>query len=123
MSYCPNKQKLKTGPAGVSAKCDAVSGSYQWRSRQCNCTSTGLPLADGVTTYRRGKAPHTTQHLLQDTLNRLQDWERLSGFRLSKTKKKSISLARAERRKQETQLFLYNSHIETVDELPILGLT
>ena len=54
----------------------------------------GLLFADDLTLVCKGKNPHTTQILLQETLDKLQKWTQTSGFTFSSIKSETIIFSR-----------------------------
>ena len=62
-----------------------------------NCMTNpvmGLLFADDLTLVCKGENPHTTQILLEETLDKLQKWTQTSGFKFSSTKSETIIFSR-----------------------------
>ena len=62
-----------------------------------NCITNpvmGLLFADDLTLVCKGENPHTTQILLEETLDKLQKWTQTSGFKFSSTKSETIIFSR-----------------------------
>lgn len=81
----------------------------------------GCLFADDLTLVCSGNSIKPTQTLLQNTLDKLSEWCRHTGFKFSDTKTEFIVLAK--RKKKETvSLTINNKQIKEVRHLKILGL-
>lgn len=90
-----------------------------------NCITNsvvGLLFADDLTIVCKGKNPHTTQTLLQGTLDKLQKWTQTSGFKFSSTKSETIIFSR----KQpctNINLTFNNRPLKETTSIKLLGIT
>ncbi|XP_034171030.2 uncharacterized protein LOC117600134 [Osmia lignaria lignaria] len=78
-------------------------------------------FADDLTILYSGKNPKIIQYILQNVLNKLQNWATESGFKFSESKTKYINFSR----KQEPlkmKLYLKNTELEQLNHIKILGM-
>lgn len=80
-------------------------------------------FADDLTIICTGKNLAITQQLLQETLDNLQNWAELNGFKFSFNKTEYQILSRKHIPNEDLNLRLYNNKINKSLNLKILGLT
>jgi hypothetical protein len=119
MGCYPNKSIFKTGVPQASVL------SVTLFLAAINDIITGIMpsvksclFADNVTTYCKGEVPHTTEDLLQEELKRIQNWARLEASYCPKLKQNVCHFRGPSAKCTTVVCFLYNSRIETVDNIP-----
>lgn len=83
----------------------------------------GFLFADDLTIICSGRSLEPIIKLLQNVLNRLQEWAMKTGFKFSKTKTEFIIVSKKRNKTRNINLTLNGSNIKEVKNLKILGLT
>lgn len=82
---------------------------------------TAFLYVDDLTVIYKGKNPITTLHILQDCINKLQNWANNNGFKFSKTKTEVITFSRTQN-ESNIKLTLDGSEIKQTTTIKLLGM-
>ena len=79
-------------------------------------------FADDITFYCKGKDPKITEKLIQESLNSLQKWSDVTGYKFSTTKSMCIPFAKTRYQDITPTLYINSQELKVVDTIKILGL-
>ena len=77
-------------------------------------------FADDVTLFIRGKNIKTNETIMQKTLDKLEQFTSLTGFKFSKTKTQVIVFSRNKTAEQRVHLNIGETTIDIVEKIKIL---
>lgn len=117
------KQQDNGLPQGAGISTTLFSLAIDSVAAQIVSPSKILLFADDIIVYCIGKNIKSIERLLQSSINKLQDWTKVSGFKFSTSKTHGIHFCRLRKHHPDPRLKIFNTNIQFVEKLKILGMT